>query len=114
MNSSKSRMNIAEISAISVVYELDFYIENREDVNHATHPLPFHVGHAAFLDIHANGRTSETLNSMASILGNECYDETRVGLIVRYVQPLVNMGDMAGYDFAGAVRAHRGRVAAVA
>ncbi len=101
-------MHIAEISARSVVYELDHYINENRDVNHMTTDLPFRVSEKAFLDIHNNGCTKKTLWFMAFVLGDlEVFDETRVRLIVRYVQGLIGMGDMAGYDFAQAVRDER-------
>jgi hypothetical protein len=98
-------MHIAEISARSVVYELDHYINENRDVNHMTTDLPFHVARAAFMDIHDNGCTALTLWFMAYVLGDlEVFGKKRVRLIVRYVQGLIGMGDMAGHDFAQAVR----------
>jgi hypothetical protein len=72
-------------------------------VNHRTEPLPFRVSEAAFLDIHGNECSRLTLDLMVHLVGDRVFDEWRVGLIVRYVQGLIAMGDMAGYDFAGAV-----------
>jgi hypothetical protein len=101
-------MHIDEISARSVVYELDHYINENRDVNHMTAELPFPVSEAAFMDIHDNGCTALTLWFMAHVLGDlHVFDETRVGLLVRYVQGLIGMGDMAGHDFAQAVRDER-------
>jgi hypothetical protein len=97
-------MNIAVISAISIVYELDAYITQHADVNHRTEPLPFRVSEAAFLDIHGNGCSRLTLELMVHLVGDRVFDGWRVELIVRYVQGLIAMGDMAGYDFARAVR----------
>ncbi len=45
---------------------------------------------------------------MAHVLGDQLvFGKTRVRLIVRYVQGLIGMGDMAGLDFAQAVRDER-------
>lgn len=98
-------MHIAEISARHVVYDLDHYINENRDVNHMTTDLPFPVSRRAFLDIHNNGCTKKTLWFMAHVLGDrKVFGKTRVRLIVRYVQGLIGMGDMAGHDFAQAVR----------
>jgi hypothetical protein len=60
------------------------------------------------MDIHDNGCTALTLWFMAYVLGDlEVFNETRVSLLVRYVQGLIGMGDMAGFDFAQAVRDER-------
>jgi hypothetical protein len=101
-------MHIAEISARSVVYLLDHYINDNRAVNHMTAELPFNVSEKAFLDIHNNGCTKKTLWFMAYVLGDQLvFGKTRVLLIVRYVQGLIGMGDMAGYDLARAVRDER-------
>jgi hypothetical protein len=100
-------MNIAVISATFVVYELDTYITQNADVNHRTEPLPFRVSEAVFQDIHGNGCTRLTLALMVHLLGDRGFDVRHMGLIVRYVQGLIAMGDMAGYDFAGAVHDER-------
>ncbi len=100
-------MNIAVLAATTVVLHLGAYIRQNDDVDHRTAVLPFQVSEDAFLDIHGNGCTRETLESMARVLGNRDFDVRRMRLIVRYVQGLIAMGDMAGYDSAGAVRDER-------
>ena len=97
-------MNIAVLSAVSVVMHLTSYIRENDDVDHRTAVLPFRVAEDAFMDIHENGCTRETLEAIARILGDRRRERLSVRLIVRYVQGLVGMGDMAGYDLARAVR----------
>ena len=97
-------MNIAVLSAVSVVRHLTNYIRQNDDVDHRTAVLPFRVAEDAFMDIHGNGCTRETLEAMVRILGDRRRAGLSVRLIVRYVQGLIGMGDMAGYDLAQAVR----------
>ncbi len=97
-------MNIAVLSAVSVVMDIGAYIRQNVDVDHRTTELPFPVSEKAFMDIHNNGCTRETLEAMARMLGDRRRERLSVRLIVRYVQGLIGMGDMAGYDLARAVR----------
>jgi hypothetical protein len=97
-------MNIAVLSAVSVVMHLSAYIRENDDVDHRTAVLPFRVARDAFMDIHDNGCTRETLEAIARVLGDRRRTRLSVRLIVRYVQGLIAMGDMAGYDLARAVR----------
>jgi hypothetical protein len=100
-------MNIAVLSAVSVVMHLSAYIRENDDVDHRTAVLPFRLARDAFMDIHDNGCTRETLYAIARILGDRRRERLSVRLIVRYVQGLIGMGDMAGYDLARAVRDER-------
>jgi hypothetical protein len=100
-------MNIAVLSACVVVMHIGAYIRQNVDVDHMTTDLPFPVSAAAFMNIHDNGCTRETLEAMARMLGHRWRERLSVRLIVRYVQGLIGMGDMAGYNLARAVRDER-------
>ncbi len=100
-------MNIAVLSAAKVVMRLGAYIRQHHDVDHRTHMLLFQASADAFMDIHDNGCTRETLEAIARILGDRRRERLSVRLIVRYVQGLIGMGDMAGYNLARAVRDER-------
>ena len=107
-------MSSVERNAATAVYELSVYIDNHEDEDHAVHTLPARLTLAVALDIYGDGQAEQTVAVIAALLGCEDFDEERVGQVVRYVRVVIAVGHIGDYDFAGAVRALRRRVAAAA
>jgi hypothetical protein len=97
-------MDNSVLIAVTVVMHISAYIRQNHDVDHRTAVLPFQVAADAFLDIHDNGCTGDTLYAIARMLGDRRRKRQSVRLIVRYVQGLIAMGDMAWFNLAGAVR----------
>ncbi len=78
-------MDIAVLAACTVVMHIGAYIRQNDAVDHRTAVLPFQVSADAFLDIHGNGSTRETLEATARMLGDRRRARQSVRLIVRYV-----------------------------
>ena len=108
-------MSSVKASASLAIYILGAYIDHQRDVDHAVQQLPDEVTLGVVLEIYGGGQAEQTVEAMAALLDDEKPDMRRVGLIVRYVQVAIAIGYLGGvFDFAGAVRALRRRVAAAA